>query len=120
MKESKSKKASPELTGLLEAALRGITCDRRMMFGSPIFTINRKMFTGVHQDNIFLRLPEAGCKEIMRAYPGARPFEPRKGLIMKEYITIPEDLYEDKATLAEWLRKAHSFASSLPPKKKRK
>jgi TfoX/Sxy family transcriptional regulator of competence genes len=119
MTEHKWKKASPELTTLLEDALKGITCDRKLMFGSPIFMINRNMFTGVHEDNIFLRLPENRRKEIMTLFPGSRPFEPRKGTIMKEYVTIPKALYEDKETLKEWVKKAHAFAISLPPKPKK-
>ena len=119
MMEHKWKKPSPELVKLLESSLLGITCDRKMMFGSPVFMISRNMFTGVHEDNIFLRLPEAGKKEILKEFPGAKPFEPLKGRIMKEYIVVPRELYEDKESFREWLKRSHAFALSLPPKKKK-
>lgn len=114
--EMKWKKPSPELGKLLEAALLGITCDRRMMFGAAVFMINRNMFTGIHEDHIFIRLPELERREIMKKYPEAKPFEPLKGRIMKEYIVIPSTLYENKEIFRDWLKKGHSFALSLPPK----
>jgi TfoX/Sxy family transcriptional regulator of competence genes len=117
--EMKWKKPSPELGKLLEAALLGITCDRRMMFGAPVFMINRNMFAGVHEDHIFIRLPEPARKEIIKKYPEARPFEPLKGRIMKEYIVIPKALYENKEAFREWLKEGHAFALSLPTKASR-
>jgi TfoX/Sxy family transcriptional regulator of competence genes len=112
--EKKWEKPSPELIKTLEAALAGITCDRRMMFGSPIFMINRNMFTGVHENHIFVRLPEPDRREIVKKYPEVRSFEPIKGHIMKEYVVIPGALYENKAVFRQWLLRAHSFAVSLP------
>ena len=114
--ELKWKKPSPELEKLLESALLGITSDRRMMFGAPVFMINRNMFTGVHEDHIFIRLSEPDRREIMKKYPEAKPFEPLKGRVMKEYIIVPMALYENKETFREWLIRAHVFAVSLPPK----
>jgi TfoX/Sxy family transcriptional regulator of competence genes len=118
--ETKWKKPSPELSKLLETSLRGITCDRRMMFGAPVFMINRNMFTGVHEDHIFLRLSEADRKDMIKKYPEAKPFEPLKGRVMKEYIVVPPALYENKEAFKEWLIRAHGFAVSLPPKASKK
>jgi TfoX/Sxy family transcriptional regulator of competence genes len=115
--ESKWKKPSPELGKLLESALLGnIPCDRKLMFGAPVFMINRNMFTGVHEDHIFLRLSEADRKEITKKYPDAKPFEPVKGHIMKEYMVVPKALYESKDAFREWLKRAHAYAASIPPK----
>jgi TfoX/Sxy family transcriptional regulator of competence genes len=119
MIEHKWKKPSPELIKLLESALLGITCDRKLMFGAPVFMINRNMFTGVHQDNIFLRLSEADRKEIQKKYPEVGPFEPIKGHIMKEYVALPGELYQDKEVFREWLKRSHAFAMSVPPKPKK-
>lgn len=109
-------KASPELGKLLEASLLRIICDRKTMFGALVFMINRNMFTGVYGDNIFLRLSETDRKEIQNKYPEAKPFEPFKGRVMKEYMVIPKTLYEDKEIFREWLKRSHSFALSKPPK----
>jgi TfoX/Sxy family transcriptional regulator of competence genes len=116
----KWKKSSPELGKLLEGALVRFTCDRRMMFGSPVYMINRNMFAGVHQDNIFIRLSEADRKSILGKVTGATQFEPLKGHIMKEYITIPEALYKDAGAFEQWLKRSHAYAASLPPKASKK
>jgi TfoX/Sxy family transcriptional regulator of competence genes len=116
----KWKKSSPELAKLLEGALIRFTCDRKQMFGSPVYMINRNMFAGVHQDNIFIRLSEADRKAIINKVPGAAQFEPLKGHIMKEYVTIPEPLYTDKEAFNGWLLRSHAYANSLPPKASRK
>jgi TfoX/Sxy family transcriptional regulator of competence genes len=118
--EHQWKKSSPELQKLLETSLSGITCDRKTMFGSPVFMINRNMFTGVHEDSIFIRLSEADRASISGQFPGARPFEPLKGRVMKEYVTVPKKLYVDKAAFKEWLLRSHAFAFSLPAKPARK
>jgi len=112
----KWKKSSPALGKLLEGALIRFTCDRRMMFGSPVYLINRNMFAGVHQDNIFIRLSEADRKSVLSKVAGSAQFEPLKGHIMKEYITLPESLYKDAVALEQWLKKSHAYAASLPPK----
>ena len=117
--EHKWKKSSPELARVLEAALIRFPCDKRPMFGSPVFWINRNMFAGVHEDNLFIRLAEKDRGEIVKKYPEARPFEPLKGRIMKEYVVVPEALYADAGAFEEWLKRAHDYAASLPPKVKK-
>jgi TfoX/Sxy family transcriptional regulator of competence genes len=113
------KKSSPELTKVLDAALLRFTCDKRPMFGSPVFWINRNMFAGVHGDNIFIRLSQADRDEIAKKFPGSLPFEPLKGRVMKEYVVVPQSLYADAKELDGWLRRAHAYAASLPPKVKK-
>jgi len=120
--EKQWKKSSPELGRVLDSALLRFTCDKRPMFGSPVFWINRNMFAGVHEDHIFIRFSESDRAEIMKKFPDARPFEPLKGRIMKEYIVVPRALYDDAQAFNEWLKRAHAYAVSLPakPKKNRK
>jgi TfoX/Sxy family transcriptional regulator of competence genes len=117
--EHKWKKSSPELARVLDAALLRFTCDKRPMFGSPVFWINRNMFAGVHEDHIFIRLPETERKEILNRFPGASPFEPLKGHIMKEYVVVPAEIYNDATVFELWLKRAHAYAASLPPKVKK-
>jgi TfoX/Sxy family transcriptional regulator of competence genes len=116
----KWKKSSPELAKVLEGALIRFTCDRRMMFGSPVYMINRNMFAGVHQDNIFIRLSEDDRKTILSKVSGVAQFEPVKGHIMKEYITLPESLYQDAQMLQQWLKRSAAYVASLPPKASKK
>jgi TfoX/Sxy family transcriptional regulator of competence genes len=84
----KWEKASPELGKLLEEAVSDLHAEKKFMFGSPVYMVNRNMFTGVHASNIFLRLCEADRKKIAAYYDESSPFEPVRGRVMKEYMTV--------------------------------
>jgi TfoX/Sxy family transcriptional regulator of competence genes len=116
----KWKKVSAELSELLEEAVSDFGCQKRMMFGCPAFFVNNNMFTGVHQDNIILRLSEKERQEIKINYDESEPFEPMKGRVMKEYMTLPEELYNDAEELNKWLQKSYGFVSNMPPKQKKR
>jgi TfoX/Sxy family transcriptional regulator of competence genes len=112
------KKISPEQAARFEAALPdGV--ERRSMFGCPIAVVNGNMFTGVHSDEINVRLSEEDRKRFLAEYDGARYFSPMKGMEMKEYVVVPESVARQPALLARWIRKGFEFASSLPPKERK-
>ena len=89
------------------------------MFGCPAYFVNNNMFASVHQDNIILRLSVKERREIKSKYDESEPFEPMKGSVMKEYMTIPEELYNDPEELNKWLHRSFKFTSSMPLKKKK-
>ncbi|MFH0914166.1 MAG: TfoX/Sxy family protein [Chloroflexota bacterium] len=117
MKDMEWKKPSKELGELLEAAVSPLDCRKKLMFGAPVYVVNHNMFTGVHGDNIFVRLSPADQEQIVKSYPPATPFEPLKGRVMKEYLVVPAELYRDEPAFRDWLRRAYDYAASLPPKK---
>jgi TfoX/Sxy family transcriptional regulator of competence genes len=112
----KWEKASPELGKLLDGVVAVLHAEKKIMFGAPVYTVNRNMFAGVHASNIFLRLSETDRKRIVADYDEAAPFEPVRGHVMKEYVTVPPSLYEDGKAFQAWLRRAYEFASKLPTK----
>jgi len=91
----------------------------RKMFGYPCSFVNNNMFTGLHEDNWIVRLREEDREEMMKKH-GAKPFEPMKGRIMREYLALPKEIQEDQDLLSTWLEKSYEFVSSLPPKAKKK
>ena len=111
-------KPSAELGQILEPAVQHLKCQRKIMFGAPVWTIDGKMFTGVHGNNIFLRLPETAREEFAQKYPDSSSFEPQKGRVMKEYVTVPQSLYGDAEEFKRWLMVSRDYAASLPPKKR--
>ncbi len=113
------KKPSKELADLLAKAIEPIKSQKKTMFGAPVYTINGNMFTGVHEDHIFLRLSETDRKEISSRFKEARPFEPVKGRIMREYMVAPPAIYNNRELLQLWLKKSYDFAVALPAKKAR-
>jgi TfoX/Sxy family transcriptional regulator of competence genes len=101
---------------LLSAAMAEFSAQKKMMFGSPVYTVGGNMFTGVHQRALFLRLSPADQAALIQAYPEAGPFEPMPGRRMKEYLVLPEALYRNEEDLDEWLNRGYQLAASLPPK----
>jgi hypothetical protein len=104
------RKPSPDLIQFLDEALAGYHCQRKPMFGSPVYWVNGNMFAGVHQNSLFARLSEADRRAVFAASDEATPFEPMPGRPMKEYVVLPEALF------VEWVGRAHRYALTLPPK----
>lgn len=67
------------------------------MFGSPVYFINKNMFTGVKGCVVFLRLSESDRQKIMEESDEVHLFEPRPDFFMKEYVDIPESKLLDQA-----------------------
>jgi len=113
-------RSSPEtLAALFRAALpAGAGVERRQMFGYPTAFVNGNMATGLHQDQVIVRLPEAERKRLLTR-PGARTFEPMPGRPMTEYVVLPPNLVAKAATLQRWIAKGVAYARSLPPKVKK-
>jgi TfoX/Sxy family transcriptional regulator of competence genes len=111
---------SPEaLAAIFRAALPGgAGVERRQMFGYPTAFVNGNMATGLHQDQVIVRLPEAERRRLL-AKPGARTFEPMPGRPMIEYVVLPPELVGRAAVLQRWIAKAVAYTRGLPPKVKK-
>jgi TfoX/Sxy family transcriptional regulator of competence genes len=109
------KKANKEMIAQLENLMRSYDCDRRPMFGSPTFFVNGRMFTGVHEDTIILRLSETDQKEISLQSKEVKPFTPM-GRVMKDYVAIPEKAAGQETFLKYWMDRSFAYTRSLPPK----
>jgi TfoX/Sxy family transcriptional regulator of competence genes len=91
----------------------------RKMFGYPAGFVNGNMFMGLFQDEMILRLSEDDRKELLKER-GAKIFAPMPGRPMKEYVSIPRSLLEDRKKLGGWVSKALRYGASLKPKSKTK
>ena len=123
MSEDTEKKAPkwrpvpPEMTRMFDDLLVDLPlAERRQMFGCPCAFVGGQMFTGLHQENLFLRLSEADRAEFLKL-DGARMFEPM-GRPMCEYVIVPPALLASSELLDPWLERAFQYAASLPPKEK--
>ena len=112
----KWEKCSSGLSGILADAMIAFPAQKRMMFGCPAYFINGNMFTGVHQSSIILRLTASDRNRIRQEFDEALPFEPFPGRPMKEYITVPAEIYEDSRLFAEWIDQSLNYVAALPPK----
>lgn len=89
--------------------------ERRQMFGYPAAFANGQLFAGLHQNDLMLRLGETERATLL-ALPGARPFAPMPGRVMREYAVVPAALHADRRALRGWMKKALAYACGLPPK----
>lgn len=112
-------KASPELGITLENLLAGFACQKRPMFGSPVYFVNDNMFAGVKGGVVFFRLSEKDRKAIMAESDEVQLFEPRPDFIMKEYVELTEDKLFDRDFINKWLPRSYAYVASLPPKIKK-
>ena len=113
-------KISPGQAARFAAALPDHpSLERRSMFGCPIAVVNGNMFTGVHSNEINVRLAETDRARCLSEHKDSRIFSPMKGMEMKEYVVLPQSVSDDPKSLARWIRKGFEFASSLPPKRKK-
>lgn len=92
--------------------------ERRKMFGYPCAFVGGNLFTGLHQENIIVRLAEKD-RVVAIDKKGARLFEPMAGRPMREYVVLPQAAVAGREELAAWLRRGLSYAASLPPKAKK-
>jgi len=84
------KKPSEELSKFLDEKISSFNVKKKKMFGCPVYFVNENMF------------------------------EPIKGRIMKEYLILPEILYNDPEKFQEWLNRSFQYVSSMPPKGQKK
>jgi len=103
----------------LAEAVAEYDCQPRKMFGCPCYFVNDNMFCGVHEDSIILRLSQDEKKRLLDTYDEVAPFDPMGGRPMREYVTIPDALASEPGVLGDLVKSSFTFASSLPPKKKK-
>jgi hypothetical protein len=89
--------------------------ERRKMFGYPAAFANGNMWTGLHQRNWVVRLPESDQGELL-GIEGAAVFEPMPGRPMRGFVTLPASIRDDAERLNSWLERAFAAALAMPPK----
>jgi TfoX/Sxy family transcriptional regulator of competence genes len=115
----KWKPASEEWVRVFTKAADAIPeAEQRKMFGYPAAFVHGNMFAGLHESGLVLRLPEKDREEFVKL-SGAKQFEPMPGRPMREYVVAPEKLASRPAEVQSWLRKAFTYAASLPVKAKK-
>jgi len=90
----------------------------RKMFGYPCAFLNGQMLAGVFADRVMIRLSDADRARIL-LMPGARPFEPVPGRVMREYVELPDAVMKSSAQFKEWLGCGLKYVETLPPKAKK-
>jgi TfoX/Sxy family transcriptional regulator of competence genes len=81
----------------------------------PYTSINGHMFTFISaQGKIGIRLPEKEREEFLKKYKTT--LFHTQGTILKEYITVPDNLLTNSRTLRKYVEISYAFVKSLKPK----
>jgi TfoX/Sxy family transcriptional regulator of competence genes len=113
------RKSPDDLIALFYAALpEDPRIEHRKMFGYPCAFVGGNLFSGLHQEDVIVRLAETHRIAAIEKQ-AARVFEPMAGRPMREYIVLPQAALADREQLAAWLQRGLSYAASLPPKAKK-
>lgn len=111
-------KSSAELIARFDACLPDDPhVERRKMFGYPCAFVNGNMFAGLHEQNLIVRLDEAG-RERAVAQSRAAPFVVM-GKAMREYVAIGDAPLRKQSEVTALMKAALSYARDLGPKIKK-
>jgi TfoX/Sxy family transcriptional regulator of competence genes len=115
----KWQKPPEKLVRFFEEKAAPLDCERRKMFGYPCAFKNGNMFFGTFEDGIFLRMGQEGVVKARAMHKEIKPFEPRPGRPMREYMVLPEKIFADDSVFDPLLEESLRYAATLPPKKAR-
>lgn len=113
-------KPSDDLLEYLEDELSGYHCEKRKMFGCPVFFVNGNMFCGIFEATIFIRVSQSERDHLLGLDDEIVQFEPIAGQKMREYIILNDSFIHDRPFFNEWLNKSYEFVLSMPAKKPKK
>jgi len=89
--------------------------ERRKMFGYPAAFVNGRMFAGLHQGDLVLKLA-ADDRALLQRGGHARPFEPMPGRPMGDFVAVRGEDIPDGPVMAAWVAQAFAQVAALPPK----
>ena len=81
----------------------------------PYTSMNGNMYSRLDEDGaVALRLSPADRTAFMEAF-GAK-LQVAYGHVRPEYVSVPDAILPDTATLAPWFARSHAYAATLKPK----
>lgn len=88
--------------------------ESKKMFGGIGYLLNGNMCVGIYKGYLVLRvgLPQA---EMLLKKPHIKPFD-ITGKVMKGWVMVAPDGYEDETTTKQYLKHAIDFVTTLEPK----
>ena len=110
---------SPETLALYDKLISILPGISRKGASMPYTSLNGNMFSYIEKDGSFgIRLPEGPRDDFQKKY-NSKPFV-SFGMVMKEYVTVPDILFNNFKELKPWFMKSFEYAKILKPKPARK
>ena len=119
---AKEKKTIPEDKRLLyEKLVQSVPgLEISSNFGFPYTSLNGHMFSLLSKSGfVGIRLPKEERELFLEKY-NSTLYQPEPGPLLKEYVTIPNDLLENTASLKEYLVMGFEYVKTLKPKPQKK
>ena len=92
---------------------------KRKGAANPYTSLNGHMFTYLNPSgSLALRLPENEREKFLKKYKTTL-FQ-AYGAVMKEYVTVPDNLLKDTKTLQPYFQSSYEYVKSLKPKATKK
>ena len=109
-------KAPADKVALYEALIAGLPEVQRKGAGFPYTSVNGNMFSVLGAEGVMgLRLAPEDREAFLRDHK-AKLYESH-GIVMKEYVAVPDALLADRAALAPYVRAGYAYARTLRPKR---
>jgi hypothetical protein len=119
MSPAKKKSVPNKKVELYDALIRTNPKLERKGAANPYTSLNGNMFTLLHQSQtLAIRLAEPARAEFLKKYK-TKLFE-AYGVVMKEYVTVPDSLLKNTKELQKYLELSYEYAKALRPKTTKK
>lgn len=121
MAKKESKRIPEDKRKLYEQLISCISgIELRTNFGFPYTSLNGHMFSLLSKSGyVGIRLPKAERERFLEAYNSSL-YQPEPGPLLKEYVTIPNDLLERPQDLKMYLEASLDYVKTLKPKPQKK
>jgi hypothetical protein len=108
-------RAPADRVALFEALLATVPEIQRKGAAMPYTSVNGNMFSLLTPEGkLALRLPSPKREEFLKRYK--TKLTEQYGMVMKEYVEVPNALLKDTPALAPYLEVSYRYARSLKPK----
>ncbi|MCW2600994.1 MAG: methyltransferase [Frankiales bacterium] len=105
-----------ELAERIRELLSGGPVTEKKMFGGLAFLLGGNMSVAASgQGGLLVRVDPAETDALLEE-PGAEVFDMGARGPMKGWLRVRDDVLDDDAVLAEWVRRGTAYARTLPPK----
>lgn len=109
----------PEKIALYLKLIATISGIERKGATMPYTSLNGNMFSFIDKHgSCGIRLPEREREEFLKKYK-TKLFETH-GTVLKEYVTVPDDLLKKTAELKKWFEVSYAYAKTLKTKATKK
>ncbi len=85
---------------------------------NPYTSLNGNMFSLLHEGEMALRLPEGERELFVKKYKSS--LYKAYGVVMKEYVAVPEELLRNTKELSKYLAMSYEYAKTLKAKATKK